>query len=233
MTALIELTLWIAIFASADSNMIAGFSKESYLAYVLWAAFVTRITTNWMYEHRMIEEIESGSINSLIVRPMSFFEYYLSQLLGYKLITTAFSFVVPFIVIKLMDLPTDLSRLPLALLLICYYLILVHTLSFFVATFAFQLNRVYSLTVAKNLALWLFTGELFPLDILPEPFKSFLINLPFANAVYVPVGYVTGRIPLEVVWNGFLSNTYGLIVIGSLAALMWKWGISKYSGTGA
>ena len=112
-------------------------------------------------------------------------------------------------------------------------MVFVHTLSFFIATLAFQLNRVYSLTIAKNLALWIFTGELFPLDILPEPYRSILIQLPFANAVFIPVGYLTGRVPLEMVCHGFATTTYGLIVMGALSALTWKWGLSKYSGHGA
>ncbi len=225
--------MWIAIFAAASTDTIAGFTKDYYLAYVLWTAFVTRITTNWMYESRMIEDVDTGTLNSLLVRPMSFYEYYLSQLLGYKLVTTASSFLVPIALIWWMDLPTDLTRLPLALLLIVYYLILVHTMSFLVACCAFHLNRVHSLTVAKNLALWLFTGELFPLDILPEPYKSWLLNLPFANAVYIPVGYITGRFSEDLVWHGFLTNTYGLAIASLAALFFWKWGISKYAGQGA
>ena len=233
MTGLIELTLWIAIFASTSSTTIAGFTREYYLAYVLWTAFVTRITTNWMYESRMIEEVDTGSINGLLVRPMSFFEYYLSQFLGYKIVTTVFSFFVPVAFVLWKGLPTDFSRLPLALALVCYYLILVHTLSFGVAAIAFHLNRVYSLTVAKNLALWVFTGELFPLDLLPEPLKTWFLNIPFANAVYIPVGYLTGRFGEELVWHGFRTTTYGLIVCGLISYLIWRSGIAKYSGQGA
>src|SRR4051812_23467450 len=76
----IELTLWYAIFKTSNSPTIGGFTREYYLSYALWAAFAARISVSWMYEFRMIEEIESGSVNSLIVRPMSFYEYYLSQL---------------------------------------------------------------------------------------------------------------------------------------------------------
>jgi ABC-2 type transport system permease protein len=232
-TALIELTLWIAIFATAKSNEIGGFTKDYYLAYVLWTAFVARITSNWMYEHRMTEEIETGTINSLIVRPTSFFEYYLSQFLGYKFITTGFSLLVPLIASYWLDFPLEISRVPIALLLIVYYLIFVHTLSFFVATIAFHLNRVHSLTMAKNLALWLFTGELLPLDLLPDGIRQALIALPFANAVYIPVSYITGRISADLFYQGFLTTTGGLIVMGTISALMWRWGISRYSGTGA
>lgn len=233
LTAIIEVLLWWAIFASTQSLEIGGFARESYLAYALWAAFVARISTSWMYEFRMIEEIDSGSINGLLVRPMSFFEYYLSQLMGYKVITSAFSLVVPIIAILLLKLPTDFSKIPLALLLVFYYLILVHCLSFIISTFAFHLNRVHSFTVAKNLGLWLLSGELIPLDLLPEPWKSVLLNLPFCNAVYIPVGYITGRFDESLLWHGFMTNTIGIFVLYFLGKFLWNRGIKQYAGTGA
>lgn len=194
---------------------------------------MARISVSWMYESRMIDEVDSGSINGLLVRPMSFFEYYLSQLFGYKIITSAFSLVVPIVFVIVMKLPTDLSKLPLALALILYYLVLVHCLSFIVSTLAFHLNRVHSFTMAKNLGLWLLSGELFPLDLLPEPWKSIIINLPFCNAVYIPVGYINGRVSYDLLMHGFYTNTLGLLFFGFLSWIFWRWGISKYAGTGA
>lgn len=232
-TGLIELTLWQAIFASASSNTIGGFTKEYYLSYVLWAAFVSRITTNWMYEMRMTEEIDSGSINGLLVRPMSFFEYYLSQLLGYKFATSVFSLLIPFAFCYAMNLPVIYSRFIPAFLLIGYYLIFTHVLSFCVSSVAFHLNRTHSLTTAKNLALWLLSGELVPLDLLPEPYRHWILALPFCNAVFIPVGYLTGRLNEDVILNGFFSVTIGIVIFSFVAHKMWNWGLSKYTGTGA
>jgi ABC-2 type transport system permease protein len=232
-TSLIELTLWFAVFASATTSSIGGFTREYYLAYALWTAFVARIATSWMYEFRMIEEIESGTINGLLVRPISFFEYYLSQLLGYKAITTVISLLIPLAMVAIFKLPTIYSRIPLALLLIGYYLVLVHTIGFIVSSLAFHLNRIYSITGTKNLALWLVSGELIPIDLLPEPYKSWILNLPFCNGVYIPVAYVTGRVNTDMVAHGFLTTTAGLAVFGLIAFFMWTWGLRKYVGTGA
>ncbi|MCE3010248.1 MAG: ABC-2 family transporter protein [Proteobacteria bacterium] len=232
-TALIEVTLWMAVFAAAKTELIGGFPKESYLAYAIWAAFMARISVSWMYEFRMIEEIDSGSINHLLVRPFTFFEYYLSQMMGYKLVTTLFSLIVPFAVSTAFDLPTDATKLPIVLLLVFYYLILVHILSLIVASIAFHLNRVHSMTVAKNLGLWLLSGELVPLDLIPSPYKETLLALPFCNAVYIPVGYITGRLGIEQVYAGFASITWSILIFGALSVVMWRWGIRKYVGTGA
>ncbi|UOF00699.1 ABC transporter permease [Bdellovibrio reynosensis] len=233
LTTGIEMLLWFAIFAGAATAEIAGFGREYYLSYALWGAFFARICTSWMYEYRMIQEIDSGTINSLLTRPMSFYEYYFSQLMGYKFITTIVSMTIPVLAVMFFDLPTHFERLPLAFALEFYYLILVHSLSFLVATLAFHFNKAHALTGAKNLALWLFTGELFPLDLMPEPFKSIVLALPFSSGVYVPVGYITGRLEVGSVMQAFASVTAGIVVINLLGLWMWRRGVNTYAGTGA
>ncbi|MBX2988382.1 MAG: ABC transporter permease [Bdellovibrionaceae bacterium] len=233
MTAVIELLLWLALFQGAAGGTIGGFTLPYYLSYALWGAFFARIASSWMYEFRMIEEIESGSVNGLLVRPFSFYEYYFSQLMGYKFITTFVSFLIPLGATLLLDWPAQMDRLPLATLLVFYYLILVHSISFLVSCCAFFWNRIHSFTVAKNLAFWILTGELVPLDLMPEPYRGWVINLPFASGVYVPVAYLTGRAEVSMVWNGFLSVTVGLIAVNAAGALLWKKGLRSYVGTGA
>ncbi len=233
LSTLIEFTLWFAVFRGLATAELAGFTRENYLAYALWAGFVGRITSNWMYEFRMIEEIDLGSINGLLMRPISFYEYYLSQFMGYKLSSSLFSLGFPVAISLWLGLPTNLSHLPAALLLIVYYLVLAHTVSFCVAALAFRLNKVHGITMAKNLGLWLFSGELFPLDLLPAGWKTFMLALPFANAVYIPVGYLTGRVDAQLLLQGYFTTTLGLLFFGALAAYLWKSGLRRYTGTGA
>ncbi|HEY8279501.1 MAG TPA: ABC-2 family transporter protein [Bdellovibrionota bacterium] len=232
-SSMIELVLWFAVFRSIGGGELAGFSREYYLAYALWAAFVARITSNWMYEFKMIEDVESGAINGLLVRPTSFFEYYLSQFMGYKILTAVISLIFPLAVAAYFHLPTIYSRIPGMLLLVTYFLLLVHCLSFCITTLAFKFNKVWSFTVAKNLGLWLVSGELVPLDLFPEAWRSFMVAQPFASAVYVPVGYVTGRIGHTALLTGFASTTVGILFFGTLGALLWRRGLRIYSGTGA
>lgn len=233
MTTLIEMLLWYAIFQGAGATEINGFSQTYYLSYAMWGGFFSRIAASWMYEYRMIGEIDSGSINGLLVRPMSFYEYYFSQLMGYKVLTTAVSLVIPIIAALIFDLPTEFLRLPIAILLCLYYLVLVHSISFIISCCAFHFNKIYSFTTAKNLLFWVVTGELFPLDLVPSPLREILIALPFSSGVYIPVGYLTGRVDFEMVKQGFLSVTVGIVVLNLIGAWMWRRGLKTYSGTGA
>ena len=232
-TAIIEVSLWWAIFGVSGLSSMNNFSSAHYLAYALWASFFARITANWMYEFRMMEEIASGSVNSILVRPIGFYEFYLGQFMGYKIFCAFTSLVIPIAIFSFISSPSDLSRVPLAALLSFYYLIFVFTLSFCVASLAFYFTRVHSFTVAKNLLIWLFSGELFPLDLVPESIRKIMIALPFASGCYIPVGYITQRFGAELVWQSFISVSIGIVITSGIAVLVWNHGRKIYSGTGA
>lgn len=233
LTVGIEVLLWLAIFKTASNGQIGGFGKQDYLAYAVWAPFLGRITISWMYEAMMVEEVASGSINTILSRPLSFFEYYLSQLLGYKLITTAFSLLVPLIASIAFDLPIYYFRIPIALLLIVYYLILVHMMSFLISIIGFYLTRVRSFTLLKNLTLLLLSGELVPIDLMPKYLEKLLLALPFSSGVYIPLAYLSGRGDLALLQQGFWNITAGIAVMGVACIFFWKRGIREYTGTGA
>ncbi len=223
----------MAILAGMGLETLGGFGREYYLAYAIWANFVGRVTINWMYEFTMLEDIDLGRVNSILVRPISFYEFYLSQFMGYKVMVGMVSFLVPLFVCFLFSAPLHVDRLPAMIGLILFYLVFVHTLSFCVACLGFFINRAYSFISLKNIAIWVLSGELVPLDLFPEPLKSTLIASPFAAGVYIPVGFITGRFGYELLLQGFMSVAAGILVMGLFAAWIWRTGVRAYTGTGA
>jgi ABC-2 type transport system permease protein len=231
-TAVIEMAVWYAIFSALDTPTLAGQDRNSYLSYVFWGAFFGRHVSTWQYDFRMVDEIQSGSINSVIVRPISYFEYYLGQFLGHKAMTLGFSLLVPTVFSLLWEGPTNLSRLPVALGLSFFYLIFIFSISYWVSSFGFFMTRINSILMGKNIALWMLTGELFPLDLLPESWR-FIWTLPFASGVFLPVGYLTGRVGYEILLEGLVNLLIGIAIVQVLAFLTWRAGMKRYSGVGA
>ena len=88
-------------------------------------------------------------------------------------------------------------------------------------------------TIAKNLVFWILSGELFPLDLISEPWRSRLLTLPFPSGVFLPVGYTTGRVGLVQMQNGFISVTVAILILNIIGSLLWKQGLRSYEGTGA
>lgn len=233
LTSAIEVTLWSAILSGMAGQTLGGYGREYYLAYALWANFMGRISTNWMYEFTMLDDVDSGRLNSTLVRPISFYEFYLSQFMGYKLFCALVSLGIPSLACLIMKVPFIPERLPLMLLMLVCYLVFTHTVSFCVACMAFYMNRANAITGMKNLAIWVLAGELVPLDLYPEPLRTVLMNSPFAAGVYLPVGYITGRVSTAQMFNGFASIALGMIAISLLAQYLWKTGVRDYAGQGA
>lgn len=229
----IEIILWISVFSLAETTSIGGFGKDMYLAYAVWAPFLGRIGVSWMYEAMMVEEVSAGNINIILTRPISFYEYYLSQLLGYKVVTTLVSLMVPLLFTVIYKLPIHYDRLPIAFCLVFLYLFFLHNLSFIVSSMAFYITKVKSFTLVKNLILWLLAGELLPIDLMSPALSKILLWLPFSASVYIPVAYVTGRCDQTLVMQGFISIVVGFAITSLFARLLWVKGLSEYTGTGA
>lgn len=232
-TAIVEFLLWKAIFRFTSMEKLGEFPPESYYSYALLVSFFARVGSNWMYEFRMIEEIESGNINMILSKPLSFFEYYLIQFYSYKILVLIGSLGVPFLVITWLKYPLHWERIPLALVVTFQYLFVVYCMSYLVAMAAFKMTKVSSLTVAKNLGLWILSGELFPLDLFPSPIKDVFILLPFSCAAYIPVGYLSGRFEIDIMLRSLFINFIWILLFIAPSILIWKRLIRSYSGTGA
>ncbi len=225
-----EVIIWKSIFTSSGHHTIGGFTMPYYIAYAIWSSFLGRISTNWFYESLMTQEVESGGLNTLLLRPMSFFEYYLSQFLGYKIFTALISLWIPFAIIFWLDLPGISLRIFPAMGLTIYYLVFLFLLSFLVTTLAFHLTQTRGITAGKNISLLVLSGDLLPLDLFPEPYKTWLLHLPFSSGGFLPVGYLTGRVDTPTFISGFTSITLGILVLGFCAIPLWKFGLRQYTG---
>jgi ABC-2 type transport system permease protein len=123
--------------------------------------------------------------------------------------------------------------MPAMLLILTFYLIFTHTLSYLIASFGFFITRTKALTAMKNMSLWVLSGELFPLDLVPPPLKDWIIHLPFASGVYVPVGFLVGRLDFNQYLSACFSLAVSTLIVGAISAVVWKRGLKVYAGTGA
>lgn len=229
---LVEAAFWSGLIKASGSNQLGGFPISYYLGYFLYSILQLG-SINWRFERAMIAQINNGTVNALLLRPSSFYEYHLGQLLGQKLITALMMIPIVILIAWIWDLPFHLDRLPLVLIMGISYVILLFSLHFAVAAMAFFYDNVYSLNNTKNMILWILTGELMPLDLLPSPIREWVIASPFSCGIYLPASYLSGRIDTHVFMQGFISLAIGGICFGLLASFVWKMGLRRYGGTGA
>ena len=233
LAGLIEIFLWFSIFKTAQLKELGGFPLENYLAYTLFGTAVTRITTNWMYEDLMSSEVERGRVNNYLVKPITFYEAYLSQYLGYKFITSTIGLIFPFLATFFFNLPIFWERIPgfvLHLILSVYF---TYALSFLVVCLAFHFVKTHTFTLGKNLLLWFLSGELIPLDLIPGAWRTVLLELPFSHGVYHPVSFIIGRTDPQAWMKSLVSLVLWSAAVTALGAWTWKRSLRSYSGTEA
>lgn len=228
----VEAVFWTGLIEASGSDLLAGFPARYYIGYFLY--LILRLgSVNWRFERAMIADINSGAVNALLLRPSSFYEYHMGQLLGQKLITVLVMTPVIVLIAWAWDLPFHAERLPMSILMGICYVILLFSLHFAVAAMAFFFDHVYSLNNTKNMIIWFLTGELMPLDLLPSPIREWVIALPFSCGTYLPAAYLSGRIDTAVFMQGFISLAAGAVFFGLVARFIWKQGLRRYGGTGA
>lgn len=229
---LIEAAFWIGCFQISGMTRIGNFTESQYLTYLLWLMLQLG-GANWRFERVMIQDINSGAVNALLVRPGSFYEFQLGQFFSFKLTTLLVSIPLILSIAAWWGLPLSMERFLPALSMGICYLLFIHTLNVALASMAFFFDHVYSLNTTKNMILWFLTGELFPLDLLPLALSKWLILLPFSCGVYLPAAYISGRIDTSVFLSGFVSLAIGIAFLGVLTRWLWRKGLSSYGGTGA
>ena len=56
---------------------------------------------------------------------------------------------------------------------------------------------------------------------------------PFASGVYIPVGYITGRIDGNLFAQSWLSVTAGIAGVGMMGAFLWRRGLRGLAASSA
>ena len=84
----IEYQIWSLIFSSKSQDSIAikgsanGFTFEQLIIFIFLSIIVGQLKSSWITSSQMIMEIRQGLISKYLIRPISYFWYYLMMFVG-------------------------------------------------------------------------------------------------------------------------------------------------------
>jgi ABC-2 type transport system permease protein len=208
---------WQGIYANTAS--VSGLSLQQMLNYILLAQLIGPAVGQGIifFIGHLVRE---GAIGIELLRPLNFqFAAYIRGLaeMGFALFTKIPLFIVALLVFRL-QLPSD----PLVWLCFVVALLLGQSVIFcfdwLFACLAFYSTEVWGLGVLRGGIGYFFSGGLIPISIMPGWLQGLAAAMPFAQAVYAPIGLLSGAIPLsdaprvwlvQLIWLGglgFISN---------------------------
>lgn len=233
MQILVIYFLWWAIFS--QHKTLFGYSQSMILTYILLSSIVRTIALGTTTMD-IGDVINQGDLSNFLMRPMSFFRYYIARDIGDKFLNLVFSLVEVTVLFFILRPPIFLQSNPVTLLLTLVALVVGTVLYFYFSLLlgflGFWTPDVWAPRFLSFVVMEFFAGGLFPLDILPQPLFLLSQSLPFSYFIYFPLKIYLGQLSLATILQGLLV---GLVWVGGLwylATVTWRKGLRVYAAEG-
>lgn len=235
LTAMMPLLMMFIWDRVAAGGPVGRYDQNGIAGYFAGTLIVRQLTTAWVVWD-LNEQIRTGAISPALLKPMSPLWLAAAENLA----------AVPFRVIVLVPIVTciwlwrpelglqlawrDLPSFALALFLgwLAYFLVQVAfgALCFFTQQSGGIYMGFYGLFA-------LFSGYMFPLDLLSPALLRVVDWLPFRAIIRTPVEIVTGRLQGAEYLGPLLHQALWVLILGLIARWAWRAGLRRYEAYGA
>lgn len=236
-TALIPL-LGLALWFTTSNFSNLPYTKFELLAYFMAVLYVGTATGMWQSWY-INESINNGNFSAYIIKPISIFERYLTELLSdasYKVMVISLLLPISYIFIP-REVWGQFSINFVSLSLFAVSVIVGFMVLFFIEL-SIGLSSVwfYDIDFLKgsiDVTNLLFAGKFVPLVFLPPFLSNVAIFLPFRYAVSFPVEILLHRLSNQAIIFGFTIEFFYFAVTFIIYNLILKMFLKNYKGYGA
>jgi ABC-2 type transport system permease protein len=228
--------LWRSVYAGSGQTSLAGFTYDEMIAYLLLTHISRMFSSMPNLAGGIARDIREGTLKRYLVQPLDLIGYLLAYRVAHKvsyIITSALPYALLFFVCRgffhgFPDAPTFAAYL--------LSLILAFLVGFFfeacVGMVGFWFLEVTSILYITMTLNFFISGQMFPLDLLPEPWSSLLKSLPFQYMAYFPAAVFLGKVKgAALVW-GLLAEAAWALFFVLLARGLYRLGLRRYSAFG-
>jgi ABC-2 type transport system permease protein len=231
-----QIFLWYAVFQARDGKPLAGFRYQDFVAYYLLTMVARAFSSMPGLASGIAAQIRSGEVKKFLIQPIDMLSFLLLGRIAHKLayyIVAAVPFALVFYLCRdffpgwpsVTSLAAGVLALVLAFLL-GYYL------EACMGLVGFWWLEVSSLLFVYMLFSFFLSGHMFPLDILPEPWRSLVMLTPLPYLAYFPAAVLLGKIEGWDLVRGLATEAAWVAVFMVLSRIMFHYGAKKYSAFG-
>lgn len=227
--------IWRAVFESRHED-ISGYNFGGMVFYFLLTILVENLVTPTEDEWRIASEIRDGQISALIIKPLNHLAYRVSLFLSYR----ALYMVITLPVIALLffcfrayfQAPQDLATWPAFALAIAFAAAIQFFIAYSLAMLAFWILEISTVVFILYSFEYFLSGQLFPLDLLPQWMQPFVKWSPFTYELFFPVQVYLERVKGTELATGLAIQAGWAIAMFLIARTLWLRGVRKYQAVG-
>jgi len=228
--------LWNSIYLSGNTK-IFGYERAEIMAYIMMLIIVRSLVLSSKVSE-VAKDISTGDITNLLVKPISFFNYWMTREFTNKVINLVFAiFETTFLIlifkpdIFIQSNPTYILLFLIALVfaMVNFFLLMfiVSLLPFWIPEGAWGLQFLIPTVIVEFLS-----GAIFPLDILPKIVQNILNFTPFPYLIFQPINIYLGKVSSYMAIFYILISLLFVVIQYVLLRFVWKKGIKLYEAYG-
>jgi ABC-2 type transport system permease protein len=228
--------LWGAIYDGAGATTLNGFNYHEMIAYLLLVNISRMFSSMPNLAGGIARDIREGTLKRYLVQPMDMIGYLLSYRVAHKvayIVTSALPYgLLFFICRRYFDSFPDATTFAAYLL----SLVLAFVVGFFfeacVGMVGFWFLEITSVLYIVMTLNFFISGQMLPLDLLPDPWKSILKFLPFQYMAYFPAVIFLGKVKGMALVTGLIAEALWGLAFLFLARWLYRLGLRRYSAYG-
>lgn len=241
-----QIFLWGAVFAAiesaagseaagADPN-IQGYRYQDFVAYYLLTMVSRAFSSMPGLASGIALQIRNGEIKKFLVQPVDLVGFLLLQRIAHKMVYYGVAigpFALVFFICRGYFPGWPPSEVLIAYLLsLSLTFLLGYFLEATIGMIGFWFLEVSSLLFIYMLFSFFFSGHMFPLDMLPEPWATVVQWIPLQYLTYFPAAVFLGKITGAALWQGIAIQFIWVVVFIVLSRVAYTRGVRRYSGFG-
>lgn len=232
-----QIFLWTAVFGAAGSRTMAGYTRDDVVAYYLLTMVARSFSSMPGLASGIATQIRTGEIKKFLIQPIDLIGFSLLSRMGHKLVYYGVA-IGPFALVFYLCRDFFFGW-PEADRLAAFIVSLV--LSFFLGFFleiSLGLAGFWTLEISSLLFIYMlfnffFSGHMFPLDIIPDPWGAWIRYLPLKYLAYFPAAlFFEDKIPHETMWQEVGVEALWVVFFIALSRWLLNRGYRRYSGFG-
>jgi ABC-2 type transport system permease protein len=237
-----QIFLWWAVFESIgdgqrDEGSIAGYSFENMVAYYLLTMVSRAFSSMPGLASGIAGQIRNGEVKKYLIQPVDMIGFLLLNRFAHKIAYYSVA-LLPFALVFFVCRGFFVDGWPDATTLAAWIaaLILAFLLGFFLEAtlglIGFWFLEVTSLLFIYMLMNFFLSGHMFPLDMLPDPWRDIVNLLPLKYLAFFPAAVFLGKVQGAELAQGLLTQAAWVVFFIIASRIAFHRGVKRYSGFG-
>ena len=232
--------LWLAVYtgrkAAGLPPCIRGMSYQDMVVYnaLMFIARGFSSMPGTMIE--VSKDIKDGLLNRYLIKPLNYFGYQVMYRLAHKLVfwyIALFTFPPIFYLMRhyFSHMPTPWEWLAFVVSLIIAFFIGIQ-FCLMIGILGFWFLEISTFLFVVTMLEFFMSGQLIPLNILPQSLQLFLSFSPFGYEGYWPCMILMGKVPQTELFGLLDVGLLWIAIFYLISQILWKAGLRRYSAVG-